>query len=36
MHNDVWIAKIKSIGDCNYYVNFIDDWTRKVGVYPVK
>ncbi len=32
IHLDVWTTKTKSIGGCEYYVNFIDDHTRKVGL----
>ncbi len=35
-HSNVWTAKIESIGGCMYYVNFIDDHTRKVWVYFMK
>jgi uncharacterized protein YigE (DUF2233 family) len=27
---------MESIGECKYYVNFIDDFTRKVQVYFMK
>jgi hypothetical protein len=36
IHSHVWTMKIKSIGGCMYYVNFIDDHTRKVWVYFMK
>jgi len=32
----VWTTKIESIRGCKYYVNFIDDHTRKVWVYFMK
>jgi transposase InsO family protein len=35
-HSDVWTTKIESIGGCKYYVNFIDDHTKKVWVYFMK
>jgi hypothetical protein len=36
IHSNVWTTKTKSIGGCRYYVNFIDDHTRKVWVYFTK
>ncbi len=36
IHSNVWTMKTKSIGGCRYYVNFIDDHTRKVWVYFMK
>jgi hypothetical protein len=36
IHLDVWSMKMESIGKCRYYVNFIDDHTRKVWVYFMK
>ncbi len=36
IHSDVWTTKTESIGGCKYYVNFIDDHTRKVWVYFMK
>jgi len=36
IHLDVWTTKTESIGRCKYYVNFIDDHTRKVWVYFMK
>ncbi len=36
IHSDVWTTKTESIGRCKYYVNFIDDHTRKVWVYFMK
>jgi transposase InsO family protein len=36
IHLDVWTTKTESIGGCKYYMNFIDDHTRKVWVYFVK
>jgi transposase InsO family protein len=36
IHSDVWTTKTKSIKGCKYYVNFIDDHTRKVWVYFMK
>ena len=35
-HSDVWTTKAASVGGCDYYVNFIDDHTRKVWVYFMK
>jgi transposase InsO family protein len=32
IHSYVWTTKTKSIGRCKYYVNFIDDHTKKVWV----
>ena len=32
MHTDVWgPAQVSSLGGSRYYVNFIDDTTRKLG-----
>jgi len=37
MHTDVWgPAPVKSLGGSQYYVTFIDDFTRKVWVYFLK
>jgi hypothetical protein len=36
IHSNVWTTKTKSIGGCRYYVNFIDDRTKKVWVYFMK
>ena len=36
IHIDMWTTKRTSIGGCSYYVNFIDDHTRKVWVYFMK
>ncbi len=36
IHLDVWTTKIKSIEGCKYYMNFIDDHTKKVWVYFTK
>jgi hypothetical protein len=36
IHSYVWTTKTKSIRGCKYYVNFIDDHTRKVWVYFMK
>jgi transposase InsO family protein len=36
IHSDVWTTKTDSIKGCKYYVNFIDDHTRKVWVYFMK
>jgi hypothetical protein len=30
IHSDVWTTKMESIRGCSYYVNFIDDHTKKV------
>jgi hypothetical protein len=30
IHLDVWTTKMESIKGCKYYMNFIDDHTRKV------
>jgi hypothetical protein len=32
IHSNVWTMKTESIGGCKYYVNFINDHTRKVGL----
>lgn len=37
VHSDVFgPLKAKSIGGCKWFVTFIDDYTRKVFVYPMK
>jgi transposase InsO family protein len=36
IHSYLWTTKSKSIRGCRYYVNFIDDHTRKVWVYFMK
>jgi len=36
IHSYVWTTKTESIKGCKYYVNFIDDHTRKVWVYFMK
>jgi hypothetical protein len=36
IHLNVWTTKIVSIRGCRYYMNFINDHTRKVWVYFMK
>jgi transposase InsO family protein len=37
VHTDVWgLAQVSSLGGCRYYVNFIDDETRKTWVYYIR
>jgi transposase InsO family protein len=36
IHSNVWTTKTESIVGCKYYMNFIDDHTRKVWVYFMK
>jgi uncharacterized protein YigE (DUF2233 family) len=36
IHSNVWTRKTKFMRRCKYYVNFIDDHTRKVWVYVMK
>ncbi|KAK9103029.1 hypothetical protein Sjap_020283 [Stephania japonica] len=36
VHSDVWQAPITSIGGANYFVSFIDDYSRRCWVYPIK
>jgi hypothetical protein len=36
IHSYVWTTKIESNRGCKYYVNFIDDHTRKMWVYFMK
>ncbi|KAK9090791.1 hypothetical protein Sjap_023968 [Stephania japonica] len=36
VHSDVWQAPVTSIGGANYFVSFIDDYSRRCWVYPIK
>ena len=36
VHSDVWQAPVKSIGGASYFVSFIDDFSRRCWVYPIK
>ncbi|KAE8733847.1 hypothetical protein F3Y22_tig00000916pilonHSYRG00052 [Hibiscus syriacus] len=36
VHSDVWKAPITSLGGAKYFVSFIDDYSRRCWVYPIK
>lgn len=36
VHSDVWRASVTSTGGGNYFVLFINDYSRKCRVYPIK
>ncbi|KAK9169101.1 hypothetical protein Syun_001241 [Stephania yunnanensis] len=36
VHSDVWQAPVTSVGGANYFVSFIDDYSRRCWVYPIK
>nr|GEU31244.1 hypothetical protein [Tanacetum cinerariifolium] len=36
VHFDVWQAPILSLGGANYFVSFIDDYSRRCWMYPIK
>ena len=36
VHSDVWQAPVPSLGGANYFVSFIDDFSRRSWVYPIK
>ncbi|KAE8665697.1 Esterase/lipase/thioesterase family protein isoform 2 [Hibiscus syriacus] len=36
VHSDVWHAPVTSLGGAKYFVSFIDDYSRRCWVYPIK
>ena len=36
IHSDVWQAPVKSMGGAGYFVSFIDDYSKRCWVYPIK
>ncbi|GKA22722.1 retrovirus-related pol polyprotein from transposon TNT 1-94 [Tanacetum coccineum] len=36
VHFDVWQASVLSLGGAKYFVSFIDDYSRRCWVYPIK
>ncbi|PWA56329.1 Gag-Pol polyprotein [Artemisia annua] len=36
VHFDVWQAPVLSLGGAKYFVSFIDDYSRRCWVYPIK
>ncbi|GJY36936.1 gag-pol polyprotein [Tanacetum coccineum] len=36
VHSDVWQAPVQSLGGAKYFVSFIDDYSRRCWVYPIK
>lgn len=36
VHSDVWQAPVPSLGGAKYFVSFIDDYSRRCWVYPIK
>ncbi|GJY03409.1 retrovirus-related pol polyprotein from transposon TNT 1-94 [Tanacetum coccineum] len=36
VHSDVWQAPVLSLGGAKYFVSFIDDYSRRCWVYPIK
>lgn len=36
VHSDVWQAPVESLGGAKYFVSFIDNYSRRSWVYPIK
>jgi len=36
IHSNVWQAPVKSLGGARYFVSFIDDFSRRCWVYPIR
>nr|GEX55401.1 Gag-Pol polyprotein [Tanacetum cinerariifolium] len=36
VHSEVWQAPVQSLGGVKYFVSFIDDYSRRCWVYPIK
>ncbi|GJS19553.1 gag-pol polyprotein [Tanacetum coccineum] len=36
VHSDVWQAPVQSPGGAKYFISFIDDYSRRCWVYPIK
>ena len=36
IHSDVWESPVTSLGGAKYFVSFIDDYSRRIWVYPIK
>ena len=36
VHSNVWESPIMSLGGAKYFVSFIDDYSRRIWVYPIK
>jgi transposase InsO family protein len=36
IHSDVWQALVVSLGGARYFVSFIDDFSRRCWVYPIR
>ncbi|GJY22735.1 retrovirus-related pol polyprotein from transposon TNT 1-94 [Tanacetum coccineum] len=36
VHSDVWQAPVQSLGGAKYFVSFIDDYSTRCWVYPIK
>ena len=36
IHSDVWQAPVISLGGARYFVSFIDDFSRRCWVYPIR
>ncbi|KAE8707674.1 hypothetical protein F3Y22_tig00110377pilonHSYRG00029 [Hibiscus syriacus] len=36
VHSDVWQAPVMSLGGAKYFVSFIDDYSRRCWVHPIK
>ncbi|GKC54192.1 retrovirus-related pol polyprotein from transposon TNT 1-94, partial [Tanacetum coccineum] len=36
VHSNVWQAPVQSLGGAKYFLSFIDDYSRKCWVYPIK
>ncbi|KAE8715738.1 hypothetical protein F3Y22_tig00110160pilonHSYRG00308 [Hibiscus syriacus] len=36
VHSNVWQAPVTSLGGAKYFVSFIDDYSRRYWVYPIK
>jgi len=36
IHSDVWQTPVVSLGGARYFVSFIDDFSRRCWVYPIR
>lgn len=36
IYSDVWQALVSSLGEARYFISFIDDFSKRCWVYPIK
>ena len=36
IHSDVWESPVTSLGGAKYFISFIDDYSRRIWVHPIK